>query len=57
MRAVGSNDRNRPSYTTDGNRVTSSKRLTPSAMPRSITESVLGGSGQPAGAASAPENR
>jgi ubiquinol-cytochrome c reductase cytochrome b subunit len=28
---------------------------TPSAMPRSIAESVLGGSGQPAGAASAPE--
>jgi ubiquinol-cytochrome c reductase cytochrome b subunit len=30
---------------------------TPSAMPRSIAESVLGGSGQPAGAASAPEKR
>ncbi|HWV82421.1 MAG TPA: cytochrome b N-terminal domain-containing protein [Hyphomicrobiaceae bacterium] len=30
---------------------------TPSAMPRSITESVLGGSGKPAGAAAAPEKR
>ena len=30
---------------------------TPSAMPRSITESVLGGSGKPAGATSAPEKR
>lgn len=30
---------------------------TPSAMPRSITESVLGGSAQPAAAAAAPEKR
>jgi ubiquinol-cytochrome c reductase cytochrome b/c1 subunit len=30
---------------------------TPSAMPRSIAESVLGGSGKPAGAAAAPEKR
>jgi hypothetical protein len=30
---------------------------TPSTMPRSIAESVLGGSGKPAGAAAAPEKR